>query len=100
MSDLTAFRDHCRKMAAADHKPECPSLKKPGWVVPEPGQAGEWMGLVRYFPPGCDGCNPAVDRDLFERLAGEVDEYLGRPVDVDLFGELSEMPTSVEESAL
>lgn len=86
MSDLTAFRDHCRKMATAEHKPECKALVET-----------RWQTRTFYPNPDCGGCNPAADRTLFNRLAGEVDEYLERPVDVDLFGELSEMPTPVEE---
>jgi hypothetical protein len=33
VSTLTTFRDHCRKMAAAKHKPECPTLHpwRPQW---------------------------------------------------------------------
>lgn len=95
MSDLTTFRDHCRKMQTAEHKPECPSLRAPGWVVPTPGYSGRmWMGLMPWTPPACDGCNPLGDRELFARLADEVDAYLHPDEVVDLFGETAVEPES------
>lgn len=66
MSDLTTFRDHCRAMQATDHKPECGALIEARW------------GQHQYVRPNpaCPGCNSAADRELFARLADEVDAYL------------------------
>ena len=77
VSDLTVFRDHARKMATADHKPDCRK--------PETDVRG-WRG--RHPDPACAGCNSVEDRALFGRLADEVDAYLeakAGPVE-DLFG--------------
>lgn len=84
MSDLTHFRDHCRTMATAEHKPECPSLtaKPPPRTYPLYDDEGNICALginleaVSWRPPACDGCNPDIDRTLFARLAAEVDDYL------------------------
>lgn len=84
MSALTAFRDHCRKMAAAEHKPECPSLTAvpPPRIYPKYDEDGYIyaMGInleaLSWKPPPCDGCLSDADRALFARLAGEVDTYL------------------------
>lgn len=87
MSDLTRFRDHARQMATAEHKPECqkPRTDTRGWVGKHPD-------------PDCDGCNPAVDRDLFKRLADEIDAYLDRPAEaVDLFGEVTAEPVHIAD---
>lgn len=83
---LEAFRDHCRRMAEAEHKPECPMLtaREPwwppgGWVATD--GVNEMNGLIwlgpepEWVPPHCGGCNSADDRALFARLAGEVDAY-------------------------
>jgi hypothetical protein len=35
------------------------------WDIPDPGPR-----------PECHGCNPTTDRELFARLADEVDAYL------------------------
>jgi hypothetical protein len=58
MSDLTDSRDHFRKMQDALHKPGC------------------------LAQPRCDGCITQPERDLFRRLADEIDTYL-RPSDDD-----------------
>lgn len=80
---LDAFREHCRRMATAEHKPECPSLPAnipywPAWhsIFDEAGNvtALGWNGPPPP-PPTCDGCNSDADRALFARLAAEVDEY-------------------------
>ena len=95
---LSGFRDHCRAMAVAEHKPECPSLPKnqpywPMWssVFNERGEveALRWNGPPPPAPT-CDGCNSAEDRALFGRLAVEVGDYLAPQV--DLFGEVTHEP--------
>jgi len=63
MSDLTAFRDHCRAMSKAEHKPEC-AYRPDSWLY------------ARRPDPNCDGCNSPADRALFARLAAEVEDYL------------------------
>lgn len=68
MSDLTTFRDHARKMSTADHRPDCSSTVDghygPREVKPSPD-----------CPP--PGCMTLVDRELWLRLADEVDSYVG-----------------------
>lgn len=100
MSDLSKFRDHCRKMATAAHKPECPSLpeNQPHW--PPRGcrairAVGELVLGRRNGPPPpapkCDGCLTDADRALFAQMAGEIDAHLAPQV--DLFGEVTTEPT-------
>lgn len=89
MSELTTFRDHCRKMAKAEHRPECAHLRpEPYWQawtvvygadgIPESMQ---WRGpKPAWSPPPCD-CNLSDDeRELFARLAGEIDAHLDEPL--------------------
>jgi hypothetical protein len=71
MSELTTFRDHARKMAEAEHKPECPY----GWA--------DGSGLPDC---PCPGCIPDADRALWARLADEVDAYLSHDEEGALFG--------------
>lgn len=87
---LESFRDHCARMATAEHKPECPMLTwvEPYWCswVPVYDENDEiprrlvWAGpkptTGEFQRPTCDGCNPEADRDLFRRLSAEVDQYL------------------------
>jgi hypothetical protein len=77
MSDLTQFRDHCRKMATARHLPEC-SFTPPRHMY------------AQRPDPSCPGCVTDRERETWERLADEVDAY--RAPQVDLFGGLSEEP--------
>lgn len=83
---LDRFRDHCARMATAEHKPECPSLtaREPywppgGWVATDGKNEANglsWLGRKpKWEPPKCDGCLTDADRDLFARLADEVDQY-------------------------
>lgn len=90
---LESFRDHCKRMATAQHKPECPSLtaREPywsGWAPIDP-DTGEWdttggfpraLGFLGTRPPWkapkCDGCVSDDDRALFGRLASEADQYM------------------------
>lgn len=87
MSDLTAFRDHARAMAQAQHKPDCPSLTArepywpPGGWVPmdgnDPMNGLRWIGpKPPWSPPDCDGCVTNADREMWARLADEIDHYL------------------------
>ena len=95
MSDLQAFRDHCRRMATATHKPECRI-----WVTIPPRRAWGWPGGEWVIPaPDCGGCVSDADRALFASLAAEVDDYLDRPVVLDLFGEGAEEPDLTPEDA-
>lgn len=104
---LDLFRDHCRKMAESEHKPDCPMLnwtepfwtpfmpiwdddgtcRSMGWVGPKPTTGA-------FARPVCDGCNDEDDRNLFARLAAEVEDYQQR--EVDMFGELSPEPVAGE----
>lgn len=74
-----------REMAEAEHKPDCPSLtaKEPFWsawaIEMEDGAPARmrWRGpRPKWEPPTCDGCNSQGDRDLFSRLASEVESYV------------------------
>jgi hypothetical protein len=79
MSDLTTFRDHCRAMSAADHKPECPWTDARA-VAAENLRRARFARMVDEPPrppiPECSGCVTDVERALFARLAAEVDDYL------------------------
>jgi hypothetical protein len=95
MSDLTKFRDHCRAMATAEHKPECEWWSL-GLVKATNGQR---IAFERLFdePEGsrgrvvhCLGCVSDSDRALFGLLAAEVDDYLAPQP--DLFGDLTAEP--------
>lgn len=79
---LPDFAAHCRRMAVAEHKPECHAIGRDTW------------GAKRIHPnPNCLGCNLAPDQALFARLADEVDDYLaGPPVMADLFGDETPEP--------
>lgn len=82
MSDLTAFRDHCRAMADARHRPDCPGR--------DPHRS-----YLKPDPKVCRGCVTETDRALFVRLADEVDTYLaGDLTDVDLFGDETPLEVS------
>jgi len=98
VSDLTKFRDHCRRMADATHKPECPSItaRAPYWqawdlIVDDAGYVSSlaWRGPKPHWePPRCDGCMRDIDRALFCLMADEIDAYLQAGVGeelVDLF---------------
>jgi hypothetical protein len=94
VSSLGEFRDHCRRMAAAEHKPECPSLDplKVRYVVPANDYTGPlWFGL-QPIRPKCRGCLTDADRTLFAQMAGEIDDYLAPQV--DLFGDVTTEPTT------
>lgn len=79
MSDLTAFRDHARTMSRRTHRPDCPLWKK----------VGEFAHLCSdsctHPEPRCPGCVTNADRELWKRLADEVDAYLSRHVEEGLF---------------
>jgi len=94
MSTLSTFREHCARMATAEHKPECPSLERPKWTpwadgddIPQGARVWRAIGLVQLPPPKCDGCVTDADRALFRQMADEVDHYL-QP-QPDLFGGLT-----------
>lgn len=98
MSELSKMRDHCRRMASAEHKPECPSLDTnlPNWVLDETNSFMTWIPAPPR--PVCDGCVTTGERELFCQLADEIDVYLtGDSVDVDLFGHLSVVPNLPDE---
>jgi hypothetical protein len=54
VSDLAAFRSHCRAMVKAKHRPDCAAPRK------------------------CGGCVTDQDRVWWKRLADEADRYLRR----------------------
>lgn len=84
MSALTDTRDHCRRMATAQHKPECPSLerRRDRWALADDNSHLTWVPA----PPRreCAGCVTDTDRALFARLADEIDRYLGAARDEPL----------------
>lgn len=83
MSDLERFRDHARRMATAEHKPECTSLIPGEWRYPR--NALSMAGPTWWEPPACPGCITDAERVLWARLADETDAYLDRPVERGLF---------------
>lgn len=62
MSDLTRFRDHCRRMAKTQHLGGC-SADHPAMM---------W----RPADERCPGCVSDADRALWAQLADEIDAYL------------------------
>ena len=85
MNDLTNSGSFCRRMAEAEHKPECPSLVGQPW----PPRWG-WTAAT------CEGCNTAADPELFDRLAAEVHQHMAPQP--DLFGDESAEPLSTTDS--
>lgn len=83
MSDLTAFRDHARRMAAARHTPDC-ARRLAKWEAAE--SAHRWL-MDKPDPgprPECHGCITDADRALWVRLADETDAYLARETEETL----------------
>lgn len=85
---VRAYAEHARRMATAEHTPECvekrrDALRKAGpkWDV-NYDDAGDpvslsWLGTVP--PPNpCPGCVTDAERDLWARLADEAEAYLAR----------------------
>ena len=93
MSDLTEFRDHCRRMANGGPTP--PS-RTAYWCTPVyvRGLPGEHVQCMEGAESCRCDCHPRpvpptdAERALFARLADEIDDYL-TPDDEgdDLFGE-------------
>jgi hypothetical protein len=67
MTELEAFGAHCRKMATAQHRPDCRSVINASTNL-----------LSGYKPTAvpCSGCVSALDRAIWQRLADEVSAYL------------------------
>ena len=113
---LASDAEHYRRMATAEHKPECPSLTAvepywpPGGWAPIDAEGNwctgpgiptglGWLGpKPEWSPPSCPGCNPPADRALFARLADEVDAHLAPQP--DLFGGESVEPVSETVAAV
>lgn len=74
MSELTAFAEHARAMAAAAHKPDCGASVSIHW---------SWK-TVRP-DPACDGCVSIADRMLWTQIADETEAYLRQDEDEGLF---------------
>lgn len=79
---LETFREHCIAMACGAHSPECVEKQarlKSRWghfclfrEWPE-----HWGERPTGPPAACPGdCVPKADRDLFHRMASEIDGYL------------------------
>jgi hypothetical protein len=82
-TELELFRNHCAHMADAWHSQDCvaeSAQKRSRWQ--HLNLFGEWLstwGPRPTEPPTyCPGrvCISDADRDLFRRLAAEVDTYL------------------------
>ena len=102
MSDLSKFRDYAHVMAQGGHTDQC---------VADQAEAGRRWSYFRMFrewlpdwgprpggPPNpCGGgCASAADRDLWRRLAAEVDDYLAPQP--DLFGGETPEPEMAQEA--
>ena len=74
--DLTTFRDHCARMAKAEHVPEC--------LI---DCCLDWRGIRPFQIPSphCTGCVTDADRALWQRPAQEVDDYLAPTTEEGLF---------------
>lgn len=83
---VEAYRQHCARMATAQHKPECPWSRpeqckpKPRWgflygVGSDTPTALAHLGFTEP-PLKCDGCVSDVDRELFARLSAEAADYV------------------------
>ena len=84
-SDLERFRDHCRNMVTAEHRPDCEGAKPkpPRWRMFRDVSA---MTLAEApAPPSCSGCVSPVDREWWARLADEADRYLSADEHEGLF---------------
>lgn len=84
---LRADADHFRKMSTAEHLPECSTSVQDRWG---------WMRLVRP-DPACEGCVTDADRDLWTRLAAEIDEHLAAKTETTLFGDEAEEPAATND---
>ncbi|MBA3782855.1 MAG: hypothetical protein H0X12_13515 [Nocardioides sp.] len=99
MSDLTAFRDHCRVRAEwRSGEPRAPCREQTAFGSPKPADHTNCGG----YQCGCLCHEPAPrDRALFRRLADEIDAYLAEgDADVDLFGEMTALPETEGREAV
>jgi hypothetical protein len=85
MTSLTDTRDHARKMAAAEHKPECVlRVAFPSRTVHDV-EGNRWTASMPW-PAKCPGCTTPAERELWAAIADEIDGQGGRAVrqcDVD-----------------
>ena len=94
MGELETFRDHYRKMAKSEHRPECAHL------IPEPDrlpwdlvyssdgipESLQWRGPKPPWSPAPCDCGLSDDeRALFARLADEIDAHLSAGDDEPLW---------------
>ena len=69
--DLAKAADHYRRMADADHRPDCHVEWAEGWDIRR-----------RVTPnPDCPGCVTDTERDQWRRLADEAERHLADTTD-------------------
>lgn len=71
---LRTERDHYRRMATAHHKPDCVPVKQPTRHRMASSTVSASTGGTQQ---PCPGCITDDERDLFARLADEIDRHLG-----------------------
>lgn len=76
-SDLHAYAAHCRQMASAKHRPDCPPGHRRRRWINEFGDDGIITG-GHTQPPACAGCVTDEDRARWAMLAAEAEAYLRR----------------------
>lgn len=88
-TDLEQTRDHARKMAGAEHRPDCRG-QRPARTCPTPNEPHPEHDLARWITclGWCPGCVTDAERALWSQLADEIDAYLApNPPDDGLFAE-------------
>jgi hypothetical protein len=90
VSDLTVFRDHCRERATwqpGDKRAAC--MERTAFGTPKPADHTNCGG----HRCGCRCHEPTpTARDLWKRLADEIDDYLDRCDEDDQMLDLEENP--------
>ena len=105
MSALEEFRDHARRLSTSAHRDDCTRIhrivKLSRWLEDHgldgtlscPDESGHephgWIGThgMDWTCPGlCGGCMPDGERELWTRLADEVEAYMAADDDEPLFG--------------
>lgn len=85
MTGLTDFAAHARDMAKSKHQDDCPDQQPPvmdGFTAtceqPQPHDRHPWFKFdLSWTCPGvCGGCMSDTERDLWQRLADEIDQHL------------------------
>lgn len=87
---LERYRDHCRAMATAEHRPECPwsnpekaereNKPRPVWRLSDDGHGLVWGGMTAPVHEPCDGCITDAERVMWAAMADEAEAVRERLV--------------------